>query len=340
MSTNERPGVYTSYEVDSGLRGKGTGGAVGLAATSASGTAGTVVTVTDYMSALSAFGGGNMTELVRILLENGAPAVCCCAVNGGDYSTAFHALMAEQDVKFMVCDSNSAAIHSTMLATIQAGDEKSKYRIGVVESGDSTRAALVGAAQSLNSERMVLVSHHCSDGPVGAAAAAVCGALAGESDPAVPMNGTKLAGIGNIGNNFSDNDVALLVRGGVLPLETVGGEIRVIRGITTRSRTADTADATWREVNTVRIIDTVIPAIRDVLHTGFARTKNTAQTRGAIRTQVIIELEHFIQREIIESYDHVAVNASQEDPTACEVSFGFTVAHGLNIIELSAHITV
>ncbi len=39
-------------------------------------------------------------------------------------------------------------------------------------------------------------------------------------------------------------------------------------------------------------------------------------------------------------YDNVTVKASETDPTTCEVSFDFTVAHGLNHIRLTAHITV
>ena len=340
MSTNERPGVYTTYEISGGLRGNLGGSTVGLAAAATAGTAGTVVTVTDEAAARSAFTGGNLPELVGILLRNGAAAVRCCPVEDGDYETAFAALMAEEDVKFMVCDSRSATMHGQMCDAIEAADEKSRYRIGVVESSESTRTALVSAAQALNSERMVMLSHHCSGGVPGAAAAAVCGQMAGETDPAVPMNGVELLGIGEIGGNFSDADLNLLVRGGVLPLETLGGRISIIRGITTRSTTGGAADATWREVNTIRIVDTVIPAIRDSLRTAFVRCKNTAQTRGAIRTRVIIELERFVQQEIIDGYDDVSVAASAEDPTVCEVSFRFGVAHGLNVIQLSAHITV
>ena len=340
MSTMERPGVYTAYEVSSGLRGSGSGGGVGLAAAASAGTAGTVVTVTDDAGAAAAFGSGNMTELVHILLENGAPWVCCCAVEDGDYEEAFAALTAAEGLSFLVCDSRSAEVHAEMLEAISGADEKSKYRIGVVESGVSTRAGLVSAAQSLNSERMVLLSHHCTNGAPGAAAAAVCGVLAGESDPAVPLNGAVLQGIGSIGADFSDGDLTLLVQGGVLPLETLGGRVQVVRGITTRSTTAGTADDTWREVSTVRIVDTVLPALRDSLRSAFARCKNTTQTRGAIRTRVIVELERWVQQEVIESYDGVTVSASANDPTVCEVRFRFGVAHGLNVILLGAHITV
>jgi leucyl-tRNA synthetase len=45
-------------------------------------------------------------------------------------------------------------------------------------------------------------------------------------------------------------------------------------------------------------------------------------------------------REIIDSYGEVTVTASAEDPTVCLVEFGFAVAHGLNQIYLTVHITV
>ncbi|MBR1659918.1 MAG: phage tail sheath protein [Oscillospiraceae bacterium] len=340
MSISERPGIYTSYEVSGVVRASAGGNAVGLAAAAESGSAGTVVTVADYGAALSAFGGGNLAELVRILLENGAPEIHCCRVADGDYDTAFAALMAEAGPRFMVCDSHSAAVHAKLLSAIGGADEKSKYRIGVVECGESSREALVDAAAELNSERMALVSHFVEDGTPGAVAAAVCGVMAAETDPAAPFNGAVLRGLDNIGANFSDGDLNLLVRGGVLPLETAGGGISIVRGVSTRTTTGGAPDATWREINTILIVDEVIPSIRDRLRANFSRAKNNAQTRGAIRTRVVIELENYLAREIIDGYDNVTAAASEDDPTVCVVSFGFSVAHGLNIIRLSAVITV
>lgn len=340
MSNTERPGVYTSYQVSASFAAGAGGGAVGLAAAADRGTAGQVVAVTSYAAAVSAFGGGNLCETVKLLLKNGAGAVYAAAVTDGDYDTAFAALMAVNDVKFMVCDSRDAAVHTKLSSAIAGGDEAGKYRIGVVESAETTATGLVALAESLNSERMVLVSHHETEGVPGAVAAAVCGVMAGESDPAVPLNGAVLTGLGSIGGNFSDGDITLLVRGGVTPVETVGSSVSVVRGITTRSRTGGTADATWREVNTVLIIDRVIPSVRDSLRAAFARSKNTVQTRGAIRTEVMIQLESFVRREIIDSYDTVTVEPDGEDPTVCLVSFAFTVAHGLNKISLTASITV
>ena len=100
------------------------------------------------------------------------------------------------------------------------------------------------------------------------------------------------------------------------------------------------ADTTWRDLTTVLIVDDVLPAVRDSLRTRFSRTKNTAQTRGAIRTQVIIELERKMAAQIIDGYGNVSVTADENDPAVCHVAFAFQVVHGLNRIELVAHITV
>ena len=83
-----------------------------------------------------------------------------------------------------------------------------------------------------------------------------------------------------------------------------------------------------------------MPAVRASLRSRFHRAKNTEQSRGAIRSQVILELENKVAREIITGYDGVTVSALVDDPTVCLVEFSFTVAHGLNQIWLSAHITV
>jgi len=104
--------------------------------------------------------------------------------------------------------------------------------------------------------------------------------------------------------------------------------------------TGSAADSTWRELTTVLIADDVIPAVRSALRSKFARAKNTAQGRGAIRAQTIVELEKKKDAQIIESYGEVAVTAAADDPTVCLVEFSFAVAHGLNQIRLTVHLTV
>ena len=168
----------------------------------------------------------------------------------------------------------------------------------------------------------------------------MAGAIAGESDPAVPLGGAELRGLGALAAQYSDSEIDQLVRGGVTPVESVAGVVSVVRGVTSRTKTGEAADATWRELGTILIVDDVVPAVRASLRSRFHRAKNTEQSRGAIRSQVILELENKVAREIITGYDGVTVSALEEDPTVCLVEFSFTVAHGLNQIWLSAHITV
>lgn len=40
------------------------------------------------------------------------------------------------------------------------------------------------------------------------------------------------------------------------------------------------------------------------------------------------------------TYGEVAVTAAADDPTVCLVEFSFAVAHGLNQIRLTVHLTV
>ena len=92
--------------------------------------------------------------------------------------------------------------------------------------------------------------------------------------------------------------------------------------------------------NDIRVVDDVISSLRAALRTKFARVKNTAQSRSAIRAQVVLELENRKEREIISGYDNVAVSADPDNPTVCQVEFSFSAAQGLNQIWLTAHITV
>ena len=140
--------------------------------------------------------------------------------------------------------------------------------------------------------------------------------------------------------SYDDTQVDTLVTGGVTPLECVSGEVSIVRGITTRTTTGGAADKTWRELTTVRIVDDVIPALRASLRARFVRSKNTAQVRAAIRSQVMVELENKRSQEIIDSFGEVSVKASEDDPTVCLVEFSFAVAHGLNQIRLTVHLTV
>lgn len=350
MTKHERPGVYSSYDASSvSAAGVGTK-TVGVAAKAAKGTVGQPVTLTGYAEGVNAFGeetdGAGMSALVRLLFANGASKVQAVRVadagETADYEAAFAALGALEDVKIMVCDSVELAVQQALRQAVESASAARRERIAIV-GGSGTAAELVARAAELNSERVVLAGPEGSVGSVcsGAlTAAALAGAAACGSDPAAPLNGAALYGLSGLSAAYTDNEVDTLVRGGVTPLESMAGEISPVRCVTTRTTTGGAADATWRELTTVQVVDDVIPAVRAALRSKFARAKNTAQTRGAVRSQVIVELEKKLAAEIIDSYGEVTVRPSEDDPAVCTVEFSFAVAHGLNQIYLTAHIAI
>lgn len=347
---HERPGVYSSYDASAAVRGGRAARTVGVAAKSTSGTANAAVRLTSYEMGLSAFGEdtagmSGMSTILKLLFLGGASTVVAVKVDDDDYASAFGVLQSVENVQIIVCDSGELTVQQALRTSLESASAARRERIAVVGMSNATTTDLTDRAKALNSERMVLVGPDGLDGagkPIAGifTAAAVAAAIAVTRDPAIPLNGTPLNGLTGVSADYNDSEIDVLVRGGVTPLEAVGGVVSPVRGITTRTMTGGADDTTWRELTTILIADDVIPTIRQSLRSRFNQTKNTAQTRGAIRSQTIVELENKLRAEIIDSYSDVAVSASEEDPTICLVEFSFAVAHGLNQIYLTAHITI
>lgn len=343
ITKHERPGVYSAYDASTIVSGRDGEKIIGLAAVNDVGEAGRAVTITSYEQAVATFGSGDeggMAELIRLALKNGAAAVVAVAIEDETgYESAFETLANVENISIMICGSVDLTVQQLLRDSVCAAATNRRERIAVVGSASGTVEQLVVQAGALNSERVVLVAPPESGGGL-RIAAAVAGAIAGERDPAIPLGGAELVGITGLTQNYLDNEHDLLIQGGVTPLECVGGIVSVVRGVTTKTKNGENPDTTWRELGTIRVVDDVIPAVRDALRAKFKRAKNTEQSRSAIRTQVILELESKLTSEIIAGYDNVSVTADESDPTICLVDFSFTVAHGLNQIWVTAHITV
>lgn len=350
VTTHQRPGVYSAYDASTIVSGSGGGRLVGLAAVNTVATAGEVQTITSYEKAMAAFGSDgdeDMAELIRLALKNGAGGVKAVAVaDESGYEAAFALLEQEEDLAVVLCGSTTESVQQKLRDSAVKAAENRRERLCVVAgAAGEDEEALIARAEALNSERVVLVAPAGLDRDGEAisglgVAAAVAGVLAGESDPAIPLGGAELKGLYGLTQRYDDNALDLLILGGVTPVESVGGIVSVVRGVTTRTKTGEVQDATWRDLATIRVVDDVIPSLRTALRTKFARAKNTAQSRSAIRAQVVLELENKLTQEIITGYEGVEVSADTQDPTRCLVDFSFTVAHGINQIWLTAHITV
>lgn len=342
QTIHEKPGVYSSYDASTVVNGGGRGKIVGLVGDRFEGAKEGIYKLSRYEEAVSAFGeGSKLAALTRLILLNGAAQVyVALASKAGDYTTPLKLLGETESIAVMVCDSDTEEIQQKLRQSVLDASAARRERIGVVSGGAKTEVAeLVRRAATCNCERMVMVAPEGATAGV-EAAAAVAGVIASEPDPAIPLGGAAVKGVQELAYAYTDSELDLLIRGGVTPLETLGGQIYVVRGVTTRTKNGQVADATWRELTTIQVVDDVIPAVRDSLRAKFQRAKNTTQSRGAIRAQVVLELENKLAKEIISGYDGVKVEADLTNPTVCLVDFSFTVTHGLNQIWLSAHITV
>lgn len=347
ITTHERPGVYSRYDTSSVVRSGG-GKRAALLAMAASGDGTQAKVWYTYAQAEEELSGSSaMSAMVRLLFLGGAAAVYGIPVSeSSQYTAAIATAQALENVQVVVCDAADTQTQQAVKQSVEQASAARRERIAVLgAAAGETVSQLVARAAELNSERVVLVGPAAVDESgtslSGAlCAAAVAGVIAGQTDPAIPLGGAELTGLFGLTQQYTDAEIDALVQGGVTPLESSGGVISVVRGITTRAKTGGKADATWRELSTVLIVDDVIPGIRDALRTRFPRAKNTAQSRGAIRAQVIVELEKRLDQEIITGYEDVTVSPWEDDPTVCVVEFAFTVAHGLNQIWLSAHISI
>ena len=88
--------------------------------------------------------------------------------------------------------------------------------------------ALIERAEALNSERVVLVAPPRWERRSGPAAAAVAGAIAGESDPALPLGGAELKAWTALEARYGDSEIDPLVRAGVTPWRRRA--VSVVRG--------------------------------------------------------------------------------------------------------------
>ena len=351
-STHERPGVYSRFDASSVVSGAPGARVVGATGVCPSGTSETPAAVTSYAQAISLFGGEGtgLTELIRLALKGGAARVMAMPIvkpspSVTDYKTAFAALNTVDDLPILVCDSTELAVQQALRDAVRDASENRRERIAVVGLDSDQSELLTARAKALQSERVVLAGPRAlnEDGTLLSGcylAAAVAGVIAQNTDPALPLGGAVIPGLGGLNVRYSDNDIDLLITDGVTPLEEMAGEISILRAVTTRTETAGVPDRTWRDLSTTLIADNVIVGLRQALRARFSRAKNTEQVRGAIRSQVVMELEAKKTMQIISGYQNVTATQSTDNPTVCEVSFEFGVAHTLNQIFLTAHILV
>ena len=342
VTNHERPGVYSRYDASTVVKGRGGGGCVGLAALCGTGTAGTLYTFNRYEEAVTAFGGEEtLTELVRLLFLNGAAQVKAVPVaEEAGYKAAFSVLEAAEDIAVVVCDSGELTVQQALRDSVKAASEARRERIAVVggKAGENA-TALVQRAEGLNSERVVLTAP-VGEGGGAAVAAAVAGAIAGESDPAIPLGGAELKGVDGLEARYGDTEIDTLVRGGVTPVEQAAGVVSVVRGVTTRTKNGSAPDSTWRDITTLLTVDHIMQAVRQMLTEKLRGVRSSQQSLESVASQVTVLLQQKEEEGLLEDWSDPVVYTRPEDASVCVVELSFAVARVVSRITVTASITL
>ena len=190
VTSHLRPGVYSVYEASSVVGRSPRRGWAGVVGLSEGGTPGKVYPLGTQAEAAQAFGKeDNLTQLVQVCMANGAARVLAVPVeDSSGYAAAFALLAQEENLKVVVCDSETLTVQQALRDHAASAAQDRKERIAVVPGGaGETVTQLTTRAASLNSERVVLVApgETAQDGGARVAAALAGAWIATNLDVAV-----------------------------------------------------------------------------------------------------------------------------------------------------------
>ena len=156
VTSHLRPGVYSVYEASAVVGRSPRRGWAGVVGLSEGGTPGKVYPLGTQAEAAQAFGKeDNLTQLVQVCMANGAARVLAVPVeDSSGYAAAFALLAQEENLKVVVCDSETLTVQQALRDHAASAAQDRKERIAVVPGGaGETVTQLTTRAASLNSER-------------------------------------------------------------------------------------------------------------------------------------------------------------------------------------------
>jgi phage tail sheath gpL-like len=170
--------------------------------------------------------------------------------------------------------------------------------------------------------------------------AAGCAAvIAGEEDPAKPLNTLEIRGIAvpAIADRLTRTEQESCLYNGVTPLEVGPGErVQFVRVISTYvENAAGVPDIALLDLTTIRTLDYVRKACRERLSLRFPREKLFAKTPTLVRTELLDVLLKLEELEIVEAVmDHIdglIVERDSQDPNRINWKIPTDVVNGMHI---------
>lgn len=237
-------------------------------------------------------------------------------------------------------DSTNLTALRTHLDSVSGALEK-RGCVGIA-AHTGTLAASTTLAPTINGGRisMLLVpSAYENSYEVAAAYGAV---VAGEEDPAMPLNTLGLTGIAAppLANRLSRTEQENALNNGVAPTEVGPGDVvQIVRAITTYTKDPQgIADISLLDLTTIRSLDYGRKAIVERISLRFPRSKKSARVKAQIREEVLdvmYKLEELeIWENVKENEDGVIVEDDLQDPNRVNIRIPADVVNGLHVVAM------
>lgn len=233
-------------------------------------------------------------------------------------------------------DKNAKALREH-LETVSAPLEK-KPAIGVL-AWRGSMATGTTYTEKINSERVTCAWYKGAIESGALIAAGYGAVIAGEEDPARPLNTLEIKGLTEVDPTQTPllTEANQALYHGLTPVTVVNHRVRIMRAITTYTKSAtNTDDPSYLDLTTIRTLDYVRKAIEQRIELRFPRAKLSARTPDKVRSEILDVLVRLENEEIIENVaQHKAkllVQRSGIDPNRLDCAIPTDVVNGLHIV--------
>ena len=314
-----------------------------MAATGTTATAYQTYDIFDDATAKTLFGDSNIYKMaVEAMVANPYVRLTCMALpaSGAVLQTALTAVFGA-DYNVYVIDSNTQADLTTLRNHLDAVSHPLEQRPAVgVAAWVGTVSAGTALSATLNAGRMLNAWLKNSTKSVYEIAAGVAAVVAGEEDPAKPLNTLWIKGIdvNAVIDRPGRTEQEVALAGGLTPLEVGPGEkVQIVRAVSTYTKNAAGAnDISLMDLTTIRSLDYAAKAIVERWKLRFPREKKTARVKAAVRSETIDVLYKLEEIEVVENVteilNRIVVQDDPQDPTRLNVRIPADIVNGLHVI--------
>jgi phage tail sheath gpL-like len=285
---------------------------------------------------------GNSIPLAVEVTAAGVAAAVVAMANGATdptLATALAKVVAEQ-YHVIASPYNDATSLAALTAHLDLVSGPMEQRPGVaVIAQTGALATATTLAGTINHGRVALPLLRGSRSLPCELAASFAAVLAGEEDPALPLNTLELKGIHvpAIDQRFSRTEQETCLHNGVTPIEVTAGEkVRIVRAISTYTVDAlGIDDVSLLDITTIRTLDYVRKSCRERISLRFPRAKLSSKTPPKVRSELLDVLMKLEELEIVEEVEAntagLIVERNSQDPNRLDAQIPTDVVNGLHV---------